>query len=111
MARIEQADKMPPKASNGAGEANTIDQVRELLFGGTRRSIEQQLADAETKIDARITELRAELLDRIATLEARLIDAQRHEESERGTAIRNIGTAIADLGATIGNLGASRTGR
>lgn len=110
MARTEQIEKLP-KMTNGAAEANTIEQVRELLFGGAKRSIEQQVADVEVKLDARISELRADLLDRLATLEARLVDAQRHEESERGTAIRDIGTAIADLGATISNLGASRAGR
>jgi hypothetical protein len=110
MARTEQVDKLP-KLTNGAGEANTIEQVRELLFGGAKRSIEQHLADVELKLEGRIGELRAEMLDRLAALEARLVDAQRHEEGARGTAIRDIGTAIADLGATISNLGASRAGR
>jgi tRNA U34 5-carboxymethylaminomethyl modifying GTPase MnmE/TrmE len=113
MARDMQSEKSA-KAANGAAapaEANTIEQVRELLFGTTKRTIEQHLDDLEKKVDARIADLRSDLLDRLAALEARLIDAERGAETKRLAAFKDIGAAITELGASINNLGSTRAGR
>lgn len=102
------------KAANGAatsGDHNTIEQVRELLFGSTKRGFEQHLDDLDKKVEARIADLRSELLDRLSALEARLIDAERESEAKRLASFKDIGAAIADLGSTINNLGSKRAGR
>lgn len=113
MARDTQSEK-PAKATNGVSapaESNAIDQVRELLFVTTKRTIEQHLDDLEKKVDARIDDLRNDLLDRLAALEARLIDAERGAETKRLAAFKDIGAAITELGASINNLGSTRAGR
>jgi hypothetical protein len=94
------AAKVEPEASglNGAG---TIDQVRELLFGETKRSTETRLDDIDRKIEL----LRDDLAARFASLEARLADQGRDTDTKHNQSIDNIGQAIAELGATIKSLG------
>ena len=85
-------------ALNGAG---AIDQVRELLFGETRRTTESRLDDIDRKIET----LRDDLASRFASLEARLADQGRNTDAKHNQSIDNIGQAIAELGATIKALG------
>ncbi len=85
----------------GAADADTIDQVRELLFGATKRTTEARLDD----IDRQIAMLRDDLAARFASLEARLTDQGRDTDVKHSRSIDNIGQAIAELGATIKALG------
>ncbi|MDE2364129.1 MAG: hypothetical protein KGM42_15740 [Hyphomicrobiales bacterium] len=97
-------DKAVAKAApmeNGAADADTIDQVRELLFGATKRTTEARLDD----IDRQIALLRDDLAARFASLEARLAEQGRDTDSKHNRSIDNIGQAIAELGATIKALG------
>lgn len=95
------AAKAPSEA-----ERNAIDQVRELLFGETRRTTDHRLEDVNTKLDALAAELRA----RFDKLEAALAALTREAESRRLQGIEQIGGALADLGAHIKKLGAARSG-
>ncbi|MFO1115650.1 MAG: hypothetical protein U1E28_08210 [Beijerinckiaceae bacterium] len=88
-------------AANGAADAEAIDQVRELLFGATKRTTEARLDD----IDRQIALLRDDLAARFASLEARLADQGRDTDARHARSIDNIGEAIAELGATIKALG------
>ena len=95
-------DKLAKVAATSAGsEAETIEQVRELLFGATKRTTEARLDD----IDRQIAMLRDDLAARFASLEARLADQGRDTDKKHNQSIDNIGQAIAELGATIKALG------
>lgn len=100
-------------ATNGAAaaaamtEAGAIDQVRELLFGATKRTTEARLDD----IDRQVALLRDDLAARFASLEAMLSQQGRDTDSKHNQSIDNIGLAIADLGATIRALGAGGKAR
>ena len=100
-------------AKNGAAEgaamieADTIDQVRELLFGATKRSTESRLDD----IDRQIALMRDDINARFASLEAMLGQQGRDTDSKHSQSIDNIGQAIADLGATIRAMGAGGKAR
>ncbi len=100
-------------AKNGAGasasaiEVGAIDQVRELLFGETKRTTESRLDE----IDRQIALLRDDMSARFASLEAMLAQQGRDTDSKHNQSIDNIGQAIADLGATIRSLGAGGKAR
>jgi hypothetical protein len=94
--KVEAEPEAPAAAGLGA-----IEQVRELLFGETKRSTESRLDDIDRKIEM----LRDDLAARFATLEARLVDQGRNTETKHNQSIDNIGQAIAELGATIKALG------
>lgn len=79
-----------------------IDQVRELLFGESKRSHEARLDDIDRKIEM----LRDDLAARYASLEARLAEQGRDTDRKHTDTIDNIGQAIADLGASIRTLAA-----
>ncbi len=96
-------DQAEPKSSSKA-EAQpvdpTIDQVRELLFGHAQRTNEQRDKELNQTIDA----LRRDMLERFASVEARM-DELAHETSRRhATTVDAIGAAIADLGAHVRKL-------
>lgn len=83
-----------------------IDQVRELLFGATKRETDNQLSVIETKLE----EMRTDFLARFSALEGQLADLARETENSQAEAIEAIGGAIAQLGATIQNMSARRKG-
>ena len=101
------------EAANGAAQAvamaetGAIDQVRELLFGATKRSTEARLDE----IDRQLELLRDDINARFASLEAMLSQQGRDTDSKHNQSIDNIGQAIADLGATIRALGAGGKAR
>ena len=103
-AKMKTHDAAAPAPSEA--ERNAIDQVRELLFGETRRSADHRMEDFNTKVDALAAELRA----RFDKLEAALAALTRDAESRRLQGIEQIGGALADLGAHIKKLGAPRAG-
>ncbi|MFV0279364.1 MAG: hypothetical protein ACK5JM_01220 [Rhodoblastus sp.] len=103
-----------PDAPNGAAaaaaaapSADTIDQVRELLFGATKRTTEARLDD----IDRQIALLRDDIGARFASLEAVLSQQGRDTDVKHNQSIDNIGQAIADLGATIRAMGSGGKAR
>jgi hypothetical protein len=93
-------DSPPP------GGADTMEQVRELLFGATKRATDQAIRDLDCKIEG----VREELLARLAELESRVLDLGRDTERNHSAAIDAIGGAIAQLGATVQNMSARRKG-
>lgn len=102
----DNAAKQIAAAANGAGatEAGVIDQVRELLFGETKRTTEQNLKALEDKVDA----LTAHMNARFSELESQLAEARRDGENAQAAAIDDIGAAIAQLGANIRNMSGVR---
>jgi hypothetical protein len=90
-----------------AAEADTINQVRELLFGADKRATDASLAQIDDKFEKIVAELRADLAAKFADLESRIDTLARDVENKRLTSIDDIGAAIANLGATVRNMGAS----
>ena len=85
-------------------EHDTIAQVRELLFGGEKRSTEQRFNDTDDKIEA----LRADMLARFSMLESRLAETERQLDNQHNTAVEEIAAAITDLGARVRKLVTAR---
>lgn len=97
-----------PVNANGSDPARTIEQVRELLFGETKRASEASLNALDAKVDAQIDALTAAMNARFSEVETRLADLAREAERAQATAIDDIGSAIAQLGASIRNMSGVR---
>ena len=89
---------------NGANPPGVIEQVRELLFGETKRTTEQGLKTIEDKLAA----LTATMEARFSELETRLTELRSDSEHAQESAIDGIGEAIAHLGANIREMSAKR---
>jgi len=98
------APSPPPVQSNGSDPAGVINQVRELLFGETKRASEASLNTLDAKVDA----LAASMRERFAEVEGRMADLARDTERAQASAIDEIGSAIAQLGASIRNMSGAR---
>ena len=91
--------------------AATIDQVRDLLFGGAQRSIEGNLAGLRDEMQASLKQLQADFTNELTAIQARVSDLERDTEQKRLESLKDIGTAISQLGAAISGLGSGRTGK
>ncbi len=100
-----------PMQVSSAASADTIEQVRELLFGADKRATDSRLGDLELKLEKKIDELRADMQARFGDLEIRLLDLAKDTSARRAASIDDIGAAIANLGATIRGLGAETKAR
>lgn len=87
-------DLAAPANGNSAG---VIDQVRELLFGETKRSTDQELKALDAKLDA----LTATMHARFSEVEALVAKVQDDAQRAQAGAIDDIGSAISQLGASI----------
>lgn len=105
MARLK--EEVATMAENGhAMSVDAMEQVRELLFGETKRSTDQNLKSIDDKIEA----MRADFQAQVSALETRLVELSCDTERTHLASIDAIGGAIAQLGATIQNMGARRKG-
>jgi len=95
------AAKQLVETSNSAESAGVIDQVRELLFGETKRSTEKDLAALDAKLEAKVEALTATMNARFSELETRVAEVQSEAERARAKAVDDIGAAVARLGADI----------
>jgi hypothetical protein len=93
--------------NGAANQAGVIDQVRELLFGETKRTTEQGLKALEERLEA----LTATMEARFSEMESRMAQAQSDAERSQASAIDDIGAAIAQLGASIRNMSGARVKR
>lgn len=84
-----------------------IDQVRDLLFGGAQRSLENGLVGLREEMQASIKELQAEL----GAVREMVLELERGSEKKQLESHREIGAAISKLGATISELGSGRAGK
>ena len=103
-------------AGNGADSAAhnaaaTIDQVRDLLFGGAQRSIEGNLAGLREEMQASLKQMQADFANEIAAVQARVSDLERDTEQKRLDSLKDIGASISQLGAAISGLGSGRSGK
>ena len=101
---LQVAPEPAPAQPNGADPAGVINQVRELLFGETKRASEASVSTLDAKVDA----LAASMRERFAEVESRMAELARDTERAQATAIDEIGSAIAQLGASIRNMSGAR---
>ena len=94
-----------------AAAHDTIDQVRELLFGHEKRRTDQSLTELRAEMASEVETLRAEMRQHVDALTARLIDLEKTSEQRRLESIGDIGQAISQLGAAIQNMGADKSRR
>ena len=92
------------KSSNGTDHAAAIDQVRELLFGETKRSTEKDLKALEDRVEA----LTANMMARFSEIEARISEVQKDADTSQAHMVDEIGAAISQLGASIRNMSGAR---
>lgn len=113
--QTKSADGLANAAANGAEAAGhsaaTIDQVRDLLFGGAQRSIEGNLAGLRDEMQASLKQLQADFTNELTAIQARVADLERDTEQKRLDSLKDIGAAISQLGAAVSGLGSGRTGK
>lgn len=95
----------------GAAANDTIDQVRELLFGQEKRRTDQELNDLRAEMSREVEALRVQMAQHVDALTARLIDLDKTSEQRRLEAVSEIGKAISQLGAAVQNMGADTSRR
>lgn len=81
-----------------------MEQMRELLFGATKRETDGQLSALEASVD----EMRREFLARFEALEARLVEIAAEAETREAKSFEAVGDAISELGAVIKNMSVKR---
>jgi alpha-D-ribose 1-methylphosphonate 5-triphosphate synthase subunit PhnG len=86
-----------PEQTTESVQSNTIEQVRDLLFGEAQRGNDKR----HDELNAAIEALRQDMPKRLNMLEARLIEQDRNAEQRHIAAIRGIGTAISELGEQV----------
>jgi len=89
----------------------TIDQVRDLLFGGAQRSIESSLAGLREEMQASLKQLQTEFAKELEVMQAKVRELEHETERKRLASHMDIGAAISELGATISALGSGRAGK
>lgn len=106
--REAQKDAVEVAMDAGAGDpAQTINQVRELLFGESNRAFGQRT----NELDAKIDRLAAEMNERFNQVERRISELEAHVEERHLAAIADIGDAIVQLGTSVRSMGAPRARR
>lgn len=74
-----------------------MEQMRELLFGATKRETDKEL----TKLEGRLEAMREEFVVRCDALDARISEFARDAEKGRAESLFAIGAALTELGERI----------
>lgn len=82
---------------------NTIDQVRDLLFGEARREHDNRIAE----LDLTIKRLQSRFAEQLSAMEAKMEAMSVTLSSRQDESLRQIGEAIVSLGRQISALGSS----
>lgn len=93
------------------GDAGTIDQVRDLLFGGAQRSLERNLVGLREEMQASFKQMQADFARELAALQAKVSELEQDTEQKRLASLRDVGAAISQLGAAVSGLGSGRAGK
>jgi hypothetical protein len=101
-------EEKQPKPDNAPSRVglmfDPMEQMRELLFGATKRETERQIGLLEAKVD----EMRKDFLARFEALDSLLLELARDTEKNQADAILSIGGAITELGDKVKALSAKR---
>jgi hypothetical protein len=101
----QQAEASPAEVRLAAAQ-DTIEQVRELLFGQEKRRTDQTFNEMRADMERQIEALRTEMRQHVDSLTHHLMDLEKTAETRRLDSIGQIGKAISDLGAAVQNMGA-----
>ncbi|NOT54628.1 MAG: hypothetical protein HOP18_08500 [Deltaproteobacteria bacterium] len=103
----EDRTKAPQVLMGDVGGANTLDKVRDILFGGQAREFERHFARMEERLAKTVAELREDLKRGLDTLEAyakkeveAIHERLRAEATERGVAVKALGQDLQAASAT-----------
>lgn len=88
-------------------DANSMDQVRELLFGAQVKEIEEHLRKQEAKIMEQLEALRAEVRANLQSLEAQVSTRIEAEARQRGQEQKNCVMSLEKLKEELENRSAS----
>jgi hypothetical protein len=101
-------EEKQPKADSAPSPVglmfDPMEQMRELLFGATKRETERQIGLLEAKVD----EMRKDFLARFEALDSLLLELARDTEKNQAEAILSIGGAISELGDKVKALSTKR---
>lgn len=92
---IAMLEKQPDEPASSA--LGTIDQVRELLFGETKRGTEYRIEELEKRLEA----LRAATEERFAEFARMTAEMDKAHDERRRSSVDEIGSAIVDFGNMI----------
>ncbi len=85
------------QAAEPAAQPQTIDQVRELLFGTEQRSIEHRMRELSDNVNKQVEDLQTQLASTQAQLEKQAdVNRDRHDDQ-----VRQIGEGIKALGEQV----------
>ncbi len=110
MARNESLKPMSLDHEEAVGTEQTIEQVRELLFGHEKRSTDHRIRDLDGKLEARLDALHKEMSARFTNIENMISELARDTEHRRLSSISDIGAAISQIGANVQKMGGGRNG-
>lgn len=97
--RVLHPEQGPDEAS-----ANTIDKVRDLLFGEAKREHDNRIAE----LDATMKAMNDRIADQFKAMEAKMDAMSQALSSRHDESLRQIGEAIASVGRQISSLGSAR---
>lgn len=102
--RSARSDSMADVSDARVQEVSAIDQIRDLLFGGTQRSLEKDLSELRDEMHGSVAQLRTDLFEKITALETRLSNLEIETERRRLKSMRDVGAAISQIGTFLSQL-------
>lgn len=93
-----------PEKTSEDTSANTIDKVRDLLFGEAKREHDNRIAE----LDATMKAMNDRIADEFKAMEAKMDAMSQALSSRHDENLRQIGEAIASVGRQISSLGSAR---
>jgi hypothetical protein len=93
-----------PKQSSEEASADTIDKVRDLLFGEAKREHDSRIAELDVSLNA----MNDRIDEKLKAMEARMDAMSRALSSKHDESMRQIGEALVSVGRQISSLGSTR---
>lgn len=93
-----------PKQASEEMSANTIDKVRDLLFGEAKREHDSRIAE----LDASMKAMNDHIAEKFKAMEAKMDAMSRALSSKHDESMRQIGEAFVSVGRQISSLGSTR---
>ena len=90
-------EKTQPEVASLGLMFDPMEQMRELLFGVTKRETERQIAVLEAKTD----EMRKEFLARFEATDSHILEMHRDIEKAHAESLMAIGAAIIEMGERV----------
>ncbi len=97
-------DEAAPVPATGGPVPDTLEQVRELLYGDALRRHDRRLETAQDEVHA----LEQRMLKRLEEMQATIDALGRALRQEHGNSVRAIGGSIVDMGRQITAMGEIR---